>query len=189
MRRTMALAALLGAGLWLGLAWTSLARDAKKDAGDNKKLDDATFVKKAAIIGMAEVQMGNLALRKGTTQGLKDYGRMLVMDHTRANQQLLAIAMKKNFTVPRMVDQKHRDMAEKLATMDAQKFDKAFLHHMIEGHHKAIKLFKEEARDGQDQSLKSFATVALPVLEKHLKMAERLAGKERNTKTGSGTGR
>src|SRR5689334_19922628 len=61
---------------------------------------DREFASKAAQGGMAEVQMGNLAQQQGSTDGVKDYGRKLVQDHTRMNNDLKEIAARENITLP-----------------------------------------------------------------------------------------
>ena len=49
---------------------------------------DESFFKNAAEGGMAEVNAGQLAQTKGASQSVKDFGAMMVKDHTAANQKL-----------------------------------------------------------------------------------------------------
>jgi putative membrane protein len=61
---------------------------------------DATFYKHASEGGMAEVELGNLAQQKSSSQSVKDFGAMMVADHTAANDKLKAIAASKNIKLP-----------------------------------------------------------------------------------------
>src|SRR5271154_5908237 len=61
---------------------------------------DASFYKHAAEGGMFEVDAGTLAQEKGSTQKVKDFGAMMVKDHSAANDKLKALAASKNVTLP-----------------------------------------------------------------------------------------
>src|SRR6202051_4845966 len=65
---------------------------------------DRAFVLKAAQGGMTEVQLGQLAVDKGTLQDVKDFGSKMVTDHGKANDELKSIASSKNITVPDKLD-------------------------------------------------------------------------------------
>src|SRR6476659_6078852 len=53
--------------------------------------DVAKFAVKVANGGMAEVQLGKMAEEKGTSKGVKDFGAMMVKDHTKANDELKSL--------------------------------------------------------------------------------------------------
>src|SRR3984957_13238971 len=56
---------------------------------------DSSFFKHAAEGGIAEVDAGNLAQQKANAQNVKDFGAMMVKDHSAANEKLQAIAAAK----------------------------------------------------------------------------------------------
>lgn len=60
---------------------------------------DQEFVQKAAAGGRMEVEQGKAAAAKASNAQVKAFGNMLVKDHTAANQQLMAIAKRKNITI------------------------------------------------------------------------------------------
>ena len=133
-------------------------------------VQDAHFVKMAAISGMAEVNDGQLAAKMGATATVRNLGSKMVADHTAANNQLMAIAQKEGATVPAMVDAPHAAMSAKLKMLSGGAFDKQYLHDQLLGHEQAIALFKAEAATGSDPALKSFASTTLPTLQQHLAM-------------------
>src|SRR5687768_18312704 len=61
---------------------------------------DRKFMTDAAADGMAEVALGKLAAEKGSTQAVKEFGKMMVDDHTKANAELKSLAEKKDVTLP-----------------------------------------------------------------------------------------
>jgi putative membrane protein len=136
---------------------------------------DAHFVMQASAGGMAEVMMGHLAMQRGQTQAERNFGQMLVTDHTAANQQLMGIAqtvMLKPAPGPNAMQQ---SMYQSLQSAPAAQFDMMFNRGMIRAHERTIALFKMEAHDGQNPQLRQFAATSLPVLYKHLRTAEALS--------------
>ena len=53
---------------------------------------DQRFIKEAIEGNLAEVQMGQLAQKNGASQGVKDFGQMLVTDHSQANTKATSVA-------------------------------------------------------------------------------------------------
>ena len=53
---------------------------------------DRDFVMKAASGGLMEVELGNIAQQNAASQRVKDFGSMMVRDHSAANQELMSFA-------------------------------------------------------------------------------------------------
>jgi putative membrane protein len=69
------------------------------DASSKMTNDDA-FAKKAAEGGVAEVKFGQLAEEKGNSQTVKDFGKRMVTDHTKANERLRKEATQEKVNLP-----------------------------------------------------------------------------------------
>ena len=138
-------------------------------AKDNSKGNaDTAFATKAANGGMAEVALGKLAQQKGMNARVKDFGAMMVTDHSKANDELMAIAKSKNIMLPTTVDAGHQKKMEDLSKMSGKDFDKAYVDAMIDGHKKTLDLMQDEAKNGKDADLKAFAAKTAPVVQTHL---------------------
>lgn len=138
------------------------------------KMDDQQFVKEAAVGGMLEVQLGKLAQEKASSDAVKEYGKKLEQDHTKANDQLKKAAAKDGLTVPDSIDSKHQKKIDKLSKLSGEAFDKAFIKGAVKDHEKDISAFQNEAQNGTHANIKNFASETLPVLEGHLSMAKSL---------------
>jgi putative membrane protein len=138
---------------------------------------DKTFATEAAQGGMAEVQLGQLALQKGTSPQVKQFAQRMVADHTQANQELMQLARSQNLDLPKDVDSKHKSDMDRLSGMSGKNFDTAYMQHMLQDHQKDVSDFKKQAQRGSDSPLKSFAQKYLPVLKQHLQMAQTAASK------------
>ena len=133
---------------------------------------DQDFVQAAAQGGMTEVKLGELAATNGQRDDVKEFGQLMVKDHTAINTDLKALAAQKNVTIPDALDEKHQGMVDKLAALNGPKFDDAYIAAMIRDHKKDAKAFKAEQSDTKDVDIKNFLDKSVPVVEGHLSHIE-----------------
>lgn len=133
---------------------------------------DVDFVFDAAKGGMAEVQLGQLAADKASSDDVKKFGQRMVSDHSKANDELKALARDRNITLPTDVDAKDKATHDRLAKLSGAAFDRAYMRYMLNDHKKDVNEFKKESNSGRDSDVKAWASKTLPTLEEHLKMAE-----------------
>ncbi len=93
---------------------------------------------------------------------------MMVNDHTKAGDELAALAKTKNISLPLAPDADAKKAADDLAAKSGKDFDKAYINAMLDGHKKAVKLFEDASQNCKDPDLKAFATKTLPTLKMHL---------------------
>ncbi|ANH81880.1 hypothetical protein A8C56_13660 [Niabella ginsenosidivorans] len=136
--------------------------------------EDAKFAVDAASGGMAEVQLGELAQNKGTDPRVKEFGKLMVTDHTRANDELKMLAATKNITLPPAPDNDKQKAAADLSSKSGSDFDKAYIKQMVEDHRKTIDLFEDAQKNAKDADIKAFAVKTLPVLRTHLQHIQSL---------------
>lgn len=140
--------------------------------------DDAKiFVKEAATGGMMEVELGKMAAEKGKSQQVKDFGKMMVDDHSKANAGLKDIASKKNIDVPASITDDQKKDVDMLSKKSGADFDKAYVDMMIDDHKKDVAAFRNASGNLNDNDLKTFATNTLPTLQKHLDAIQHIKAK------------
>ena len=139
---------------------------------------DAAFYKKAAEGGLSEVELGSLAQKKASSEAVKDFGAMMVADHSKANEKLQSIASGKDVKLPTSASLGQMATKAKLEVLSGKSFDKSYIKSMIEDHEEDIKEFNNEATTGQDPAAKSYAKATLPTLKKHLKKIRSIAAAE-----------
>ena len=130
------------------------------------------FVMKAASGGMMEVALAKMAQQKAKNQRVKNFGKMLVQDHTKANNELTGIASSKSITVPSEMMAEHKSHVDSLSKMSGADFEKHYMGMMVTDHQKDISDFKNASENLTDAEIKSFASKTLPVLQKHLDSAQ-----------------
>ncbi len=126
---------------------------------------DKTFMKKAAKGGMMEVAMGKLAEQNGQSEDVKSFGKRMVADHGKANDELKSIAAQKAVKLP------SKEPTEKWSS------DKAYMDMMVKDHEKDLAEFQEEAKNGSDPDVKNFADKTAKMVQEHLNLAKETQGK------------
>lgn len=137
-----------------------------------EKRIDRMFYTRASSGGQFEVQLGQLAQQNGQSQEVKDLGKMLVDDHTKANQQLMAIAQNKSVQLSTQPSPQEQKRLERFRTMTGADFDRAFVEQVVKDHREDIREYERESRSGADADAKAFAAAQLPSLRSHLQHAE-----------------
>jgi putative membrane protein len=138
-------------------------------------IPDLAFYRDAAEGGLAEVAMGNMAQQQAHSQSVREFGALMVKDHSAANEKLKAIAESKNITLPANTSVDEMAAKEKLKALSGSSFDKSYIKGMIKDHQEDIAEFKKEAASGRDPDARAFASATLPTLEAHLKKIQAIA--------------
>ena len=136
--------------------------------------NDVAFVQMAAMDGMHEVQLGQIAAAKATREEVKEFAKTLVADHTKANEKLKAVAKAANIPLPDKLDEKHQAHIDRFKDYKGENFDGDFLKHQVDDHQKAVALFTQASKDAKNAQVKDFASKTLPTLQQHLEMAKKL---------------
>ena len=129
------------------------------------------FITEATSGGMLEVRLGNIAQENGSNPRVKEFGAMMIKDHTDATNQLKSIAKSLNVNVTDSLMKEHQRHVDKMSKMKGKSFDKAYMSMMVDDHKKDIKEF-EKASKSSNTSVSNFASQTLPVLNKHLDSAQ-----------------
>jgi putative membrane protein len=133
--------------------------------------EDADFLVNAASGGMLEVQLGQLAQTNAKDPRVKDFGAMMVKDHTAGGEKLKALAASRNITLPDSISNRQQKEKKQLQKMKGDAFDEAYINMMTDDHKNDIKEFEKEASGGTHPAIKTFAGEQLRILHVHLDSA------------------
>ncbi len=134
------------------------------------------FVMKAASGGLMEVSLAKMAQQKAKSPRVKNFAKMLLQDHTKANNELKGIASSKSITVPSEMMAEHKSHVDEMNKMSGADFEKQYMSMMVTDHQKDISDYQNASQNMSDAEIKSFATKTLPVLQKHLDSAQAING-------------
>src|SRR5262249_46741260 len=135
------------------------------------------FMTNAARGGMMEVQLGNLAEQKASSNDVKQFGERMSTDHSQLGQKLQQLASNLNFTLPQELNPEQQNVVSRLEKLAGKAFDREYMREMVSDHVKDISEFERAASQVTNADIKQFASEALPTMRDHLKMAREIAGK------------
>ncbi len=135
--------------------------------------NDASFLQEAVHTESTEAQIGQLALQKSSSDGVKKLGQMLIEDHASSGQEAsrLANTLQVSLTVNPADDQEATYRS--LSALSGDSFDNAFIEAVIKSNETAIAKYETQATSGNGE-VAAYADKTLPFLERHLRMARML---------------
>ena len=134
---------------------------------------DANFLQEVVRTDSTEVEIGQLALNKSSSAGVKKLGQMLIDDHTASGQEAtrLANTLQVSLPVNESVDQ--AAIYQALSRLSGSAFDRAFIDAIIHSKQAAIAEYEQQVASN-DGEVAAFAGKTLPNLQNRLSMARML---------------
>jgi putative membrane protein len=136
---------------------------------------DSTFIMKAAAGGLMEVQLGNVAQQNAMNARVKNFGQMMVNDHSKANDELKSLASSKGITLPSDLPGDKMKHVDAMKNMKGNSFDTHYMSMMVNDHKEDISEFEKASKTAKDPDLKNWATKTLPTLKTHLDSAKAIS--------------
>lgn len=138
---------------------------------------DANIVALLDEANMADSAAGAVAVTKGTSAAVRDFGRRMTRDHHTLRAQGEALA-KKLGVVPALpsddpvMPAAQKEMDTLNSTAKGKDFDKAYIDTEVEMHKAVLDLATKAAAQTQNTELKNLIQKAAPVIQGHLDLAE-----------------
>jgi len=152
--------------------WALLAHQQGLPSG--RESTDEQFARDAAQGGLAEVTLGELAEGQGSNAEVKAFAQRMIVQHSRANDELKRAAAKAGISLPNELSAKDRSTHDRLSKLSPTEFDREYAKAMVEDHQKDLAAFQREASSGKNDVLKVFAMDSLPMLKEHLNQAREI---------------
>jgi putative membrane protein len=186
---------------------TTTGADTRNDRASN---DLQRWAQDITMHNTAEIELGKMASERASNAQVKQFGQMMVRDHTMAGNELKQI-VSGHIQVQEQMDEKHRDLAQKLRGMQGIEFDREYMDAMVDGHQEVKGMLEDRARDAKntgtsgttgnnnasnaqfESGVNQWAAKTLPTVEQHLMRAEQLKdtlqNSSRTTQNNTGTNR
>jgi putative membrane protein len=133
---------------------------------------DRTFMDQASQINLTEISLGKHAQAHATTATAKKLGAIYAHDHTAAQASLRALASRLHVTLPTTPGAQLESIVAGVEAQKGRNMDLAFAGASVSGHQTAIAIYKKEVSAGSNAAVKAYAVRYLPMLQKHLTLAE-----------------
>ncbi|NMM77742.1 DUF4142 domain-containing protein [Acidovorax sp. SRB_24] len=145
---------------------------------------DRTFMTKAAGSGLYEVEASRLAAQRASSGEVRDFAQMMVSDHEKANQELMALASARGVTLPQDMPADKRKELDRLSK--AKDFDAEYMRNTgVKEHKAAVALFEKASTSAKDADLKAWVAQKLPTLREHLEHAQNIKPGKARSATGA----
>ncbi len=144
--------------------------------------DDPTIVAIFDAANTADIETGKLAMERGQSKEVRDFGAMLVRDHEMVRQMGRDLAKKLGLTpTPPKPDEgkvAHEAAMKRLRTVPAADFDREFLRHEAAFHQSVIDAINTTLLPAIDNAeLKALVEKVAPAFEGHRLAAVRMEQK------------
>jgi putative membrane protein len=143
--------------------------------GTRALISDSIFIQKVSSDGLLQARLGQLAQKKGTSPSVVEFGKRMVTDYSKANEELKTAAKQAAFPAPVLMREDQQTF-DRFNRMGRSSFDKNYMAETVKHHSEVVRLFQREAEGGRVQSLKQFASRMLPDMQQRLSLATQTAG-------------
>jgi putative membrane protein len=143
-----------------------------QSASPQRNQADHVFLIQAAIGGLAEVQLAQLADQKSQNDGVRDFAEGMIRDHSQANEALSHLVQ--NGDAQPQLDAENRQVYGSLDTLTGPAFDIEYLRTQVQNHQRMALLAQYVIGSGADPGMRQFATDVLPNIFMHLVAAREL---------------
>ena len=144
---------------------------------------DLPFLQSAASANLMEIQLGQLAQTKGSNNAVKQFGKRMVTDHTRLEQQVSSLTSRNQVSLNPSLNSEAQSNVSQLQNLSGDQFDKAYMSMMIQGHQKDVIDFQSQSQSANSSQVRQLAGNALPTLRQHLTLAQQVGSQVGATTT------
>jgi putative membrane protein len=135
---------------------------------------DSSFMQTAGSLGLLQVKLGKLAQEKGSSEVVRDFGKRMMAEYSKTNEELAAGAKQAAYPRPVLL-RPHQQIFDRFNSISKSAFDKSYMAEMVSEHDDMAGLFQKEAKDGRVQSIKQLASSMLPAVQQHQALATQTA--------------
>jgi len=138
--------------------------------------EEVQFLNDAVKRSMREIALGFMAIEKGATDDIKEFGRQLIDTHVKNTKDLMEIASRKQVLIPMdQIKLPDKDL-KNLAQQPGGAFDKAFVRLVIYDQTAAQASLQQFLSQVQDKTVRNLANQFLSDTSDHLSDARDLGG-------------
>jgi putative membrane protein len=179
---------------WVGISTVVLGSGiaAAQQSVPPKPVNEREFVSQLAMSNMAAIQLGHLATKKAQHADVKKFAQSTIDDRLKAQQQLADAAYGAGIRWPTKLDEKYRQVQERLSRSSDKQFDREYMKATIDQHRDFEQMLATRANEGSGTArptvdgqadgaalaakVNQWAAMTLPQIRAHLKEAEQVSG-------------
>ncbi|ANE42898.1 DUF4142 domain-containing protein [Deinococcus puniceus] len=137
---------------------------------------DVLFMEVMTMSNLTEIQTSRLALQKSSNAEVRAFAQEMIVEHTKAQAELNAIAQAKGIKLADKPGADQRLQYNKLTTLSGAAFDAEYKKVQVDGHAMTLKLIQTYRTVAKDAQAAAYAAKTQPVVAEHLEHARMLPG-------------
>ncbi|MBX0332808.1 DUF4142 domain-containing protein [Pontibacter sp. HSC-14F20] len=118
--------------------------------------DKREFMTKAHSISTQQVELGKLAVEKGTTDQIREYGQQMVDLYSKKLDELQDMSGQYSVTLPQQMEEDHAGRVQELRDKNAGEFDRAYWDTVVDAHKDALDAFEDNVKDIEETDNTTF---------------------------------
>jgi len=137
--------------------------------------DTMGYARMAGAGDLYEIESSRLAQQKGATGAVRQFGQMMIEQHTQTTQALTSAARAAGMTPPPpALAPRQQKMIHELRGLSGAPFDAAYLRQQRMAHQEALALHAGYAENGDNAALRKVAAAAVPIVQRHIDLLAQL---------------
>jgi putative membrane protein len=141
---------------------------------DLQRPNNAPFVSDMLEDGRAEVELGHLAQQRASNAAVREFGAVMVRDHTKAGDELKAVASDHGDSTHQDSDADHKRLHDNLRELSGDAFDREYIDAMVKEHEEAVRELEQKSESPSNDPVKQWAAKTLPAVRQHLERAKQI---------------
>jgi putative membrane protein len=134
------------------------------------------FVQAAVDSDTFEIMEAYTALAQSSDPKVTDFARQMIHDHSETSRKVREAATSAGLKPPPMaVGASQSPFLAALQSAQGREFDKIYWHQQALAHRSALTTIQEYAETGDNPPLREIASATVPIIRRHLAMAEQMA--------------
>lgn len=135
------------------------------------------YMKMAHSGDMFEIESSRLALQMSQNAAVRSFAQMMVNDHTRMMNEMMAMAPQMGMSMSSMpMIPHHAKMLTALRASSGSSFDMMYKRDQMMAHKEAMMMHQTYAARGDNPALRAMAARAVPAIKMHMNQAKMLPG-------------
>jgi putative membrane protein len=156
------------------LAWPAVGTVLAGQAADADTITslDREFLNVIKFANLWEAPMGKLAQERGTTQKVKDVGKVLETDHKNLDIAIKPLAAKFNVELPNQPTPPQQSWIAEISSKTGSEFDHTWADRLRAAHGTVFGLVAEVRAGTRNPDIRAFAQTANEIVSKHMTLLE-----------------
>jgi putative membrane protein len=147
---------------------------------------DANLLQAAAQFGRFEIEAGQMASARASTDPVREFARTVTREHLQAETELKALASVRKMALPTEPSAAQKKLLTTLGQKNGKEFDDAYVREAgIAQHRQGIAQLEKAQPGTKDPDMRSVIERGLPMMRRHLELAEKVAQPGGGQPTGS----